>query len=79
MQKYDVRNKGKPDSEIWSANRLFEKYFSSIFSHAQNVVEKLVPKPFIKITKLTISLDRQSEMLYSLFLVYSRSTKTYQN
>ena len=33
-----------------------------------SVVEKLVPHTFIKIEKLSISLDQQSKMLYCLLL-----------
>ena len=39
-------------------------------NHTQNVVEKLVTDPFLKNSKLSISLDQQSELLYSLFLLY---------
>ena len=44
-------------------------------NHTQNVVEKLLPDPFLKKTKLSISLDQQS---YSLFLLYAR-IEDYQN
>ena len=36
-------------------------------NHTQNVV---VTDPFPKNSKLSISLDQQSELLYSLFLLY---------
>ena len=47
----------------------------------QNVVEKLVPDPFLKKLKLSISPDQQSKVLRSLFLLYGklRAIKIYQN
>ena len=36
------------------------------------------PRPFYKKSKLNISLDQQSEMLYSLFLLYDQ-VEIYQN
>ena len=35
----------------------------------QNVVEKLVPDPFLNKSKLNIFLDQQSEFLYDLFFI----------
>ena len=43
-------------------------------NHAQNVVEKLVPDPFLKKLKLSISDDQsvtQSKVSCSLFLLYA--------
>ena len=37
-----------------------------------------IPRPFSKKSKLNISLDQQSEMLYSLFLLYVQG-ELYQN
>ena len=36
-------------------------------------------RPFSKKIKLSISLDQQSEILYSLFLLYVKSNDDYQN
>ena len=36
----------------------------------QNVVKKLVPYPFQKKSKLSISLDQQSKVSYSLSLLH---------
>ena len=40
-----------------------------------------ISRPFPKISKLSISLDQQSKVLYSLFLLYAklRATEIYQN
>ena len=40
-------------------------------NHTYNVVQKLVPDHFSKISKLNISLNLQSEVLYRLFIVCS--------
>ena len=43
-------------------------------NHAQNVVQKLVPDPFLKKLKLSISDDQsvtQSKVSCSLFLLYA--------
>ena len=47
------------------------KYNRNVFleNHMLNMVEKLVPDPFLKKSKLSISQDH-SEVLYSLFLLY---------
>ena len=37
-----------------------------------------IPRPFSKKSKLSISLDQQSQMLYSLFLLYVQG-ELYQN
>ena len=37
-------------------------------NHTENVVEKLLPDPFLK-SKLNIFLDQQSEVSYSLFFI----------
>ena len=42
------------------------------------MVEKLVPGPFMKKSKLSISLEQQSDMLQSLFLLYTQ-VELYQN
>ena len=47
------------------------KYNIFLKNHTQNVVQKLVPDPFLKTTKLSISLDYQSQVLYSLFLLHA--------
>ena len=41
-------------------------------NHTENVVEKLLPDPFLE-SKLNISLDQQSEVSYSLFFIVSVS------
>ena len=38
-------------------------------NHTKNVVDKLVPECFLK-SKLLISLDQQSKVLYRLFLLH---------
>ena len=53
-------------------------FFFFVENHTQNVVEKLAPNPFLKKSILSISLDQQSEMLYSLFL-WSSQMEVYQN
>ena len=47
----------------------------------QKVVVKLFPDPFLKKSKFSISLDQQSTVLYSLFLLYAklRTIKIYLN
>ena len=42
---------------------------------------KTIPRPFSKKWKLSISLDQQTEVLYSLFLLYAklRSIEIYWN
>ena len=53
-------SKGQPDYEIWSVNTT-EIFF--LKNHTENVDEKLVsPRPFSKNAKLTMYLDRQSEI-----------------
>ena len=47
-------------------------------NHTQNVFEKVVGDPFIKKTKLNISLDQQSEMFENLLLLYFQ-VEVYQN
>ena len=47
-------------------------------NHTQNVLEKVVGDPFIKNTKLSISLDQQSEMFENLLLLYFQ-VEVYQN
>ena len=49
-----LQKKTQPCNEIWSLNL---KY------HTQNMVDRLVPEPFYKNSKLSISLDQHSEML----------------
>ena len=36
----------------------------------QTIVEKLFPDPFLKKSKLSISLDQYSKVLYILFLLF---------
>ena len=48
-------------------NIICEKFFSK--NHTQNLVEKLVPDPFLRL-KLSVYLDQQSEILYSLFFLF---------
>ena len=50
-------------------------------NHTQKVVVKLFPDPFLKKSKFSISLDQQSTVLYSLFLLYAklRTIKIYLN
>ena len=51
-------------------NQLVEYNMRNIFlkkDNAQNVVEKLVPDPFFKKSKLSISLNQQSKDSYNLF------------
>ena len=50
-------------------------------NHTQNVVVKLFPDPFLKKSKFSISLDQQSTVLYSLFLLYAKlwTIKIYLN
>ena len=38
----------------------------------QNMVEKQFPDPFLKKSKLSISLNQYSKVLYSLFLLYAK-------
>ena len=45
---------------------------------AQNMVEKLVPDPFLKKAKLSISLDQQSKVSYNLFIFFVQ-VEDYQN
>ena len=47
-------------------------------NHTQNVVERLVPDSFIKKSKLSISMDQQSQMLQSFFFLYVQ-VEVYQN
>ena len=46
--------------------------------HTHHTVEKLVLEQFIKISKLSIYLNQQFEMLFSLFVLYVQ-VKAYQN
>ena len=39
-------------------------------NHEKNMVEKLVLDPFLKKSKLSLSLDLESEVSHSLFLLY---------
>ena len=50
-------------------------------NHAQNAVGKLVPHPFLRKSKLSISLNQQPEISYGLFnwMSTSRTTKKYWN
>ena len=42
----------------------------SLKNNTQNVVEKLISNPFLnKTSKLSMSLDQHSEILYSLYLL----------
>ena len=56
-------SKGQPDYEIWSVNTT-EVFF--LKNHRKRRREPS-PRPFSKNPKLTMYLDRQSEILYSLF------------
>ena len=47
-------------------------------NHVQNKVEKLFPDPFLKKIELSIYLDQQSKVLYSLFLLHV-SVEGYRN
>ena len=38
----------------------------------QNMVEKQFPDPFLKKSKLSISLNQYSKVLYNLFLLYAK-------
>ena len=39
-------NKGNQKNEIWSVNRIYEKFL--LKNHTQNVVQSLLPDPFLK-------------------------------
>ena len=57
------RSKG---NQIMKFGQLKEYNMASIIflkNHTKNVMEKLVPDPFIKKSKLSESLDQQSEIL----------------
>ena len=63
------RNKGNQTMKVGqliveNINNNFFKY------HAQSMMEKLVPDPFIRKSKLSISLDQHSEMFYNLFILH---------
>ena len=53
-------------------SQLLEYNLRNIFleNHTKNVVEKLFPDPFLKKSKLSISLDLCSNILYILFLLF---------
>ena len=50
-------------NQTMKLGQLIEYNIFFLKNHTQNVVAKLVPDPFIKKSKLSISLDQQSEML----------------
>ena len=60
-------------------NKTRETFFLK-FIH-KNKMKKLVPDPFLKKSKLNISPDQKSKVLYSLFLLYDkfRALKIYRN
>ena len=61
-------------------DQLIEYYMKSIFlekSYTKSGGE-FRPRPFLKKSKLSITLDQQSEVLCSLFLLYVQ-VKDYQN
>ena len=59
------------DNEIWSVNRIkYEKCFS--WKSCAKYGGETSPRPFLKKLKLSISLDQQSKVSYSLFLKPSR-------
>ena len=44
----------------------------SLENQTQSVVEKQFPDPFLKKSKLGISLDQYSKVLYILFLLFAK-------
>ena len=67
----------QPGNKIWSVNRIYhEKYLPENYIN-NNAGGKLVPHLFKK-SKLSISLDYQSVMLHSVFLLYVL-VEVYQN
>ena len=81
LQTCNVR---QPDNKIWSVNRIQNERHFSWKNHTQNLVEKLVPDPFIKKSKLRSklrSLDQKSQInLINFFfhcMLKLRSTKLY--
>ena len=44
----------------------------SLENHTQSLVEKQFPDPFLKRSKLGISLDQYSKVLYILFLLFAK-------
>ena len=61
-------------------DELIEYYIKSIFLEKRYTKygEEFRPRPFLKKSKLSISLDQQSEISYSLFLLYVQ-VEDYQN
>ena len=53
--------------------QLIEHNIRNIFvkNYTQNAIEILFPVPFLKKTKLSISMDQYSKVLFSLFLLYA--------
>ena len=62
---------------MWSVNKIKQKYFFFEKSCAKCNGEAS-PRQLYKKAKLSISLDQQSEMLYSLFLLHTQ-VEVYQN
>ena len=62
-----VKKWRQSSNETWSANRIwYEKHFS------WKIVHKIWWTKFSKKSKLSISLDQQSKVLYSLSLLYAK-------
>ena len=73
--KWEVNAMRQWDNEIWSLNIIEHEKNFFLKNHTQNTVEKLAtPKPFSKISELSISLDKQF-----LLYVQSRAIEIYLN
>ena len=72
------RSKGNQAMKFGQLIEYNMRIFFFLKHHTQNVVEKLVPNPFYKKSKLTISLDQQSGVLQSLFS-FDVQVEVYQN
>ena len=59
-------------SESWSGSNIINIFLQNLH---KNVIKKLVLVSFLKKSKLSISLDKQPEIIYSLHLFYDRSSR----
>ena len=60
------------DNESWLESNIINIFLQNLH---KNVIKKLVPVSFLKKSKLSISLDKQPEIIYSLHLFYDRSSR----
>ena len=68
-----LRKYNQSDNKIWSINRIYlGKYFFLLKNHIQNVLEKLLPYPFLenKIEHISVPIILMKIFIQFVFIVY---------